>query len=75
MKIKMLRSRMGSNDGATTKLYQEGESYDVSDALAESFIADKVAEMDDSEKAEAEPENKALPKAPKNKAEAAPENK
>lgn len=44
MKIKMLRSKMGSNDGHSTHYYEEGEVYDVSDALAESFIGEKLAE-------------------------------
>lgn len=43
MKIIMLRSKMGSNDGATTKMYDAGEEYEVSEALGLSFIEDKVA--------------------------------
>jgi hypothetical protein len=75
MKIKMLRSKMGSNDGHSTHYYQEGEEYDVSDALAESFIGERLAEAVAAGKADAAPENKAIAKAPKNKADAAPENK
>ena len=44
MKIVMLRSKMGSNDGVTTKLYEEGQEYDVSETLAESFIGENLAE-------------------------------
>ena len=40
----MLRSKMGSNDGATVKMYDEGETYDVSESLAEVFLRDKDAE-------------------------------
>lgn len=43
-KVLMLRDKMGSNDGATTKLYQKDETYDVSVELAEIFIRDKDAE-------------------------------
>lgn len=42
MKIQMIRSRLGSNDGATTQMYIEGEQYDVSGALAEVFKAEGV---------------------------------
>ena len=75
MKIKMLRSANGSEDGFTVKHYESEKVYDVTDALAESFIGDRIAEPVEGEKAEATPENKAVAKAPKNKAEAAPENK
>jgi hypothetical protein len=75
MKIKMLRNSLGSDDGHTVKHYDAGETYDVSDDLAKSFVGEKIAEVAPGEKAEAAPENKAVGKAPKNKAEAAPENK
>ena len=75
MKIKMLRSKMGSNDGYSTHYYQEGEEYDVSDALAESFFAEKLAEAMPDSKADTAPDNKAIAKAPKNRAEAVPEDK
>jgi hypothetical protein len=75
MKIKMLRSKMGSNDGHSTHYYEEGQEYDVSEALGQSFLDEKLAEIVAEAKAEAAPENKAIAKAPKNKAEAAPENK
>jgi hypothetical protein len=45
MKIKMLRSKMGSNDGVTVKNYLEGEMYEVSEELGNSFIADNVAQV------------------------------
>jgi hypothetical protein len=74
MKIKMLRSKMGSNDGITTRMYLEGEEYEVSEALGESFVGEQLAEVID-EKAEKPVENKAVEKAPKDKAEKPVENK
>ena len=70
MKIKMLRSKLGSNDGISTKLYQVDEEHDVSDALGEVFIKEGVAELGASgEKADTAPKNKAVAKAPENKSE------
>lgn len=74
MKIKMLRNKLGSNDGITTRMYIEGEEYEVSEALAESFIGEGLAEVV-GEKAEKPVENKAIDKAPKDKAEKPVENK
>ncbi len=73
MKITMIRGKLGSNDGVTTKYYEEGETYDVSDALGACFIDEKVANPTTEEKLAAKavvdaPENKAIAAAPKNKA-------
>jgi len=69
--VKMLTSKLGSNDGLTTKHYEKGEVYEVSETLAASFIAEKAAEA-----AEAPAGEKSDKKAPANKAEkAAPANK
>lgn len=76
MKIKMLRSKMGSNDGITTKMYEEGQEYEVSESLAESFLGENLAEVvEGEEKADKPVENKAVAKAPKDKAEKPVENK
>jgi hypothetical protein len=56
MIIKMLRDKMGSNDGFTTKLYKEGEVHEVSEALAEAFFAEKLAEPLAEKAAENQPE-------------------
>lgn len=56
MKIKMLRSKMGSEDGYNTRYYEEGEEYDVSDALAKSFIGENLAEPATGKPAEKQPE-------------------
>lgn len=70
MKIKMLRSRLGSNDGHTTKHYDQGEEYEVSESLGKAFLDEKDCVLLEGEKAvAAAPENKAIGKAPKNKAE------
>lgn len=39
----MLRNKMGSNDGVTTKMYDEGETYEVSEDLGALFLRDKDA--------------------------------
>jgi hypothetical protein len=72
MKITMIRGKLGSNDGATTKFYEEGETYEVSEALGQCFLEEKVAE----EVSEESVSGKAVSATPKNKAvAAAPENK
>lgn len=68
VKVLMLRNKMGSNDGTTTRLYNEGEEYEVSEALAASFIGEKLAELVEGQKAEKPVKNKAE-KAVENKAE------
>ena len=45
MKIEMLRSENGSNDGLTTRRYEHGRTYNVSDELGSAFIADGAAIM------------------------------
>ncbi|MBZ9674547.1 hypothetical protein [Mesorhizobium sp. ES1-1] len=65
----MLRSKLGSNDGATVQMYDEGETYEVSEALGTCFLAEKDAKLVEGEKAvAAAPANKAIGKAPANKA-------
>ncbi|CUW85697.1 hypothetical protein AGR2A_Cc100231 [Agrobacterium genomosp. 2 str. CFBP 5494] len=44
MKVKMLTGKLGSNDGVTTKFYEKDETYEVSEALGNAFIEEKVAE-------------------------------
>lgn len=44
MKIKMTRDARGCDDGIHAADYAEGETYDVSDALAGAFIGDGAAE-------------------------------
>jgi hypothetical protein len=74
MKVKMLASKMGSNDGITTKLYEKDETYEVSEDLGNSFLSEKLAEVVNDDVTE--PAQKANPAAPQNKAVAkAPENK
>lgn len=65
--VKMLKSKMGSNNGYDAQMYQEGEVYEVTDTLAAAFVAEKVAEVTE-EKAAAPAKNKAVAVAPKNKA-------
>ena len=38
MKIKMLSSERGSEDGVNNKLYEEGKTYDVSEGLGIAFV-------------------------------------
>jgi hypothetical protein len=65
--IKMLSNKLGSPDGHTTHHYDTGKEYDVPQALADTFLEEKVAELVEGEKAE--------PAAPKNKAEKPLKNK
>lgn len=44
MKIKMIESRKGSQDGTTVQEFHAGNIYDVSDALALVFLDMKIAE-------------------------------
>lgn len=69
MRIKMLQTSFGASDGVTVRPYQAGETYDVSQTLADAFLGDRVAALADQP---AKP--KAKPKATKN-AGAQPENK
>lgn len=62
MKIKMLSTKMGANDGVDVQAYLEGQEYEVSEDLANCFLSDKSAEVV-VEKAE-----KAMNEAPLNKA-------
>jgi hypothetical protein len=73
VRIKMLRSKTGSPDGANVKNYLKDEEYAVPEGLAKTFVEDdKVAERIE-EKAEKAVKNKAAVP-PKNKAEEAPES-
>jgi|AKVG01.1.fsa_nt_gi hypothetical protein len=65
MKITMLKSAKGSEDGNNVKLYKEGHIYDVSDDLGQAFFEDGACELYQ-EKAMQVPENKAI-KPPENK--------
>jgi len=68
MKVKMLKSALGSENGIEVKEYQAGEVYEVSESLAKDFLSLKVAEAAKEEKAvEEAPKNKAISKAEKNK--------
>ncbi|WP_442577861.1 hypothetical protein ACSBOB_20150 [Mesorhizobium sp. ASY16-5R] len=44
MKVLMLRDKLASEDGVTTKLFATGETYDIGDTLGEGFIAEGLAE-------------------------------
>ena len=46
MWIKMLDTRRGSEDGHISKTFHKGESYDVADSLARSFMRQGIAEAD-----------------------------
>lgn len=43
MKIKMLSTRYGSEDGFKSQPYKRGEEYDVAESLAVSFVNDGYA--------------------------------
>jgi hypothetical protein len=70
-KIKMLKKAVGCPDGITSTEYKQGESYEVSEVLANCFVDMEVAEIceeDKADKAKMEsPQNKANQKSPKNK--------
>lgn len=58
--IKMLKDKLGSDNGYTTALYKKDEEYEVGDSLAESFIRDKEAvEIEGGKKATKPDANKA----------------
>ncbi|HJY21667.1 MAG TPA: hypothetical protein VJ279_02210 [Hanamia sp.] len=72
MKILMLNNAVGMADGIHSKEYKQGETYELPDNLANSFIVMQVAKLVDDEVIE----EKAVPDAPKNKAKVkAPKNK
>ncbi len=83
MKIKMLETKDGSNDGVTVETFKKGETYDVGTRLCDNFVrqqgvADELAEPVTESSAEPEteppikPEKKSRKKAPKNKARSGP---
>lgn len=47
MRIKMLETSLGASDGVNVRPYQAGETYDVSETLANAFLGDQVAEPTD----------------------------
>ena len=77
MKIKMLKSQSGSNDGIEVRLYEEGQQYDVGEDLGNVFLKMKVCEIikeEDIEKkkkmvgeAPGEKKKKMIKEAPENK--------
>ena len=44
MKVKMLQTKRGTEDGFTVQQYLEGSTYDLTDQLAKNFLATGVAE-------------------------------
>lgn len=44
MRIKMLQTRLGSENGYDVHLYQEGKIYEVGESLAASFLRTKSAQ-------------------------------
>lgn len=54
MKITMLKTAPGSEDGVTSSLYLAGEGYEVSEALAKTFIDSGLAAKAGGRKAKAE---------------------
>lgn len=46
--LTMLETRKGTEDGFTVKQYYRGESYEIADGLARSFLAAGFAVMKDS---------------------------
>lgn len=44
MKIRMLETALGADDGFTVRTYEAGVEYDVSEALAREFLGAKQAE-------------------------------
>lgn len=62
MKLKMLKTTSGSENGYQVNSYQEGEVYDVRDeALAKHFVESKVAEEVSSEATKRIVENSDVP--------------
>jgi hypothetical protein len=49
MRIKMLETRRGSEDGFTVRRFEEGEQYDVAEGLARQFLKDGWAYNAESE--------------------------
>ena len=43
-RVTMLATLLGSNDGVEVKTYEKGQTYDVSDDLAENFIGQGAAD-------------------------------
>ena len=65
VKIKMLRSIPGSDDGILTQLYSKGIVYEVGEKLANSFIKAEYAEKINSD--DVVEQIKAIPVIPENK--------
>jgi hypothetical protein len=45
MKIKMLETRRGSEDGFIVKRFEKGQEYEVADALAQTFLREGHAHL------------------------------
>lgn len=45
MKIRMLVTAAGADDGFSVRQYEKGVEYEVSEALARDFLAGKLAEV------------------------------
>lgn len=43
MKITMLHTKRGSEDGFVVRQFEAGQTYDVADTLARSFVSQEVA--------------------------------
>ena len=72
MKIKMIQTRQGSENGIKVNTYQEGQIYNISDKLGDIFLelkyAIKLVEVVDNEPVqEIIIEKKKIDEAPKNK--------
>jgi len=68
MKIKMLSSENGSEDGFTVKTFKKGETYDVSEDLGIVFVETaKVAEVVEDEEPGVEDTIAETPESPKPK--------
>lgn len=69
MKVKMIKTTLGSEDGKTTNSYAEGQVYDMAEKLAKifvnvlnvaAFLPEEIAQV--TKMAGASPENKAAKK-------------
>lgn len=49
MKIKMLQTRRGSEDGFNVQRFEQGQSYDMADSLARQFLKEGWAYNDEDE--------------------------
>lgn len=77
MKVKMLRTEKGAEDGIKVRSYEKGQTYNIAEKLAKIFITIKAAEPVAEEIALVAPdvEKKDAKQAPENKAAKEEENK